>query len=451
MHDVGRALQTGSWLRFARDRIWLSLMVTLRHGSRSTLRTAHRALHAAAIICLCRAACAGSVSTQLDQLVAEAAGRRIGMITNPSGCDEAGNLDASYLIAAPGTTITAFFAPEHGLRGTLPPGVPGGDYIDPDTSVPVYAIYGIRSAPTDAQMATVDLLVFDMQDVGARFYTFVWTMTLCMESAARNAKPFYVIDRPNPIGGRMVQGVPNTLDYGLVGRLGPGEPFGVATRHGMTAGEIALMWNGESMAPKCDLHVIPVPGWTRGQWWDDLGRVFVKPSPNMRTPATAAVYPGTCIFEGSNLSEGRGTSAPFEMIGAPFVDGAAWAAALNARHLPGVQFDSVTFTPASNRWSGQQCGGVRVTVTDREVHDPVRTGLHMMRTVWLLYSSQVAITSYASTLMGVPNLHNRIKTEEVEPMVLDWLPALTAFKQVRAQYLIYPDTPTAAADWWLMD
>jgi uncharacterized protein YbbC (DUF1343 family) len=272
-----------------------------------------------------------------------------------------------------------------------------------------------------------------------------------MESAARNGKPFYVIDRPNPIGGRTVQGAPNTVDYGLVGRLGPGEPFGVATRHGMTAGEIALMWNGESMSPPCELHVIPVPGWTRGQWWSDTGRMFVKPSPNMRTPETAAVYPGTCIFEGSNLSEGRGTTAPFEMMGAPFVDGVAWAAALNALHLPGVQFDAVTFTPASNRWSDQQCGGVRVTVTNREVHDPVRTGLHMMRTVWLLYPSQVTITSYASTLMGVPDIHNRIKTEEVEPMVLEWLPTLTAFLQVRAQYLIYADTVTAVKDWQMME
>ena len=410
-----------------------------------------RTLFAAVFCYMLAVAHGGVVSTQLDQLVSEAAGRRIGMITNPSGCDEAGGLDANYLIAAPDTTITAFFAPEHGLRGSLPPGVAGGDYIDPETSVPVYAIYGIRNAPTDAQMATVDLLLFDMQDVGARFYTFVWTMTYCMESAERNGKPFYVIDRPNPIGGRAVQGAPNTVDYGLVGRLPWGHPFGVATRHGMTAGELARMWNGEAMSSLCDLHVIPVAGWTRGQWWSDLGRVFVKPSPNMRTPEAAALYPGTCIFEGSNLNEGRGTDTPFEMMGAPFVDGVAWAAALNARHLPGVRFDAVTFTPTSNRWAGQECGGVRVTVTDREVHDPVRTGLHMMRAVWLLYPSQVTITSYASTLMGVPNLHNRIKTEEVEPMVLEWLPTLTAFNHVRQQYLIYADTPTAAADWWLLE
>jgi len=246
----------------------------------------------------CSAQTTSGVQEQLNVLVAVAQGKRIGMITNPSGCDELGALDADYLIAAAGTTVTAFFAPEHGLRGTLPPGVPGGDYIDPETGIPVYAVYGIRNAPTDAQLATVDLLVFDMQDVGVRFYTFVWTMTHCMEAAARNGKPFYVIDRPNPIGGMRVEGAPNTIDYGLIGRLGPGAVFGVSTRHGMTVGEIALMWNREWMSPKVSLDVIRVPGWERWMWWSDTGRVFVAPSPNMRTTATATVYPGTCIFEG---------------------------------------------------------------------------------------------------------------------------------------------------------
>ena len=249
------------------------------------------------------------VHQQLDQLIAAAQGKRIGMITNPSGCDELGNSDVDYLAAAQGTTITAFFAPEHGIRGDIMGG--SGDYIDPVTGIPVYAVYGVRNAPTDAQLATVDLLVFDMQDAGVRFYTFVWTMTYCMEAAARNGKPFYVIDRPNPIGGMRVEGAPNTVDYGLVGRLGAGAAFGVATRHGMTAGEIAWLWNGERMSPKVELHVITVPNWSRDQWWADTGRVFVPPSPNMRNAHAAAVYPGTCIFEGSNLSVGRGTDKPF--------------------------------------------------------------------------------------------------------------------------------------------
>lgn len=387
-------------------------------------------------------ACSGAtpVQQQLDTLVAAAQGQRIGLITNPSGCDEAGNLDANHLLSS-GATITAFFAPEHGLRGTLPPGVGGGDYIDPDTGIPVYAVYGTRNAPADSQLTNVDLLVFDMQDVGVRFYTFVWTMTYCMEAAARNGKPFYVIDRPNPIGGMMVDGAANTSDHGLVGRLGAGAASGACTRHGMTVGEIARMWNTEWMSPKVVLHVLPAPGWRREQWWTDTGRVFVAPSPNMRTPAAATVYPGTCIFEGSNLSEGRGTDKPFEKIGATFINGTNYAAALNALGLAGVRFDAITFTPTNSKFSGKLCGGVQVVVQDRNVFEPIRTGLCMLQTAWQLYPANVSITSYAGTLMAVPGLEHRIKTNSVDSIIAGWQGGLKEFRNVRRRYLLYPETP----------
>ncbi len=393
------------------------------------------------LLLLPAAARGDAVHTQLARLASETSGLRVGLITNPSGCDELGVPDADILLTTHGVNITAFFAPEHGLRGTLPPGVSGGDYTDPATSIPVYAVYGSRNAPTDAQMATVDVLVFDLQDVGARFYTFVWTMTYCMESAARNGKTFYVVDRPNPVGGMRVQGAPNAADFGLVGRLGPGATFGVATQHGMTAGEIAGMWNGEWMTPKADLRVLPVPGWSRDQWWTDTGRVFVKPSPNMRAPETATVYPGTCIFEGSNVSEGRGTDKPFEKIGAPFISAAAYADALTSLGLPGVQFVPVAFTPTASDFTGQPCGGVEVVVTDRDAFDPVLTGLHMLKTVKALYPAQVTITGYASTLMGVPNLATRLPAESVADIAAGWQATLNQFRVLRQLYLIYPEGP----------
>ena len=384
------------------------------------------------------------VQQQLNSLTAAAQGRRIGLITNPSGCDEAGNLDADYLLYTNGLSISAFFAPEHGLRGSLPPGQGGGDYVDPQTGIPVYAVYGTRNAPTDAQLTNVDLVVFDLQDVGVRFYTFVWTMTYCMEAAARNGKPFYVIDRPNPIGGLRIEGAPNTVNYGLIGRLGPGASFGVATRHGLTAGEIAALWNGEWMSPKVELHVLTMPNWSRSQWWTETGRLFVPPSPNMRTPDAATVYPGTCIFEGSNLSVGRGTDKPFEKIGAPFISGSAWAACLNTNGLPGVRFDPITFTPTNYPgapWLNQNCGGVQVVATNRDTFDPIRTGLVMLQTVCQMYPSQASATSYAAQLMGVPGLDTSIKTADINAIMAGWQATLLQFRALRRRYLLYPETP----------
>lgn len=378
------------------------------------------------------------VQQQLDTLVTAAQGKRIGLITNPAGCDEAGNPDVTYLLNA-GVTISAFFAPEHGLRGDQPAGVAGADYIDPATGIPVYAVYGLRNAPTDSQLTNVDILVFDLQDVGVRFYTFVWTMTYCMEAAARNGKSFYVIDRPDPIGGMRVEGAANTSNYGLLGRVMAKASIGVATRHGMTAGELAWMWNEESMSPKVDLHIIPMTNWRRGQWWTETGRVFIKPSPNMRTTDCTTVYPGTCIFEGSNLSEGRGTDKPFEKIGAPFINATNWADALNALQLPGVRFDPITFTPTSSKFSGQLCRGVQVVVLDRDIHDPIKTGMHMLQTAWQLYGSSVTITSTAATLMGVPSLQSRIKTETVDALMAGWASGLAQFRELRRGYLLYPE------------
>ena len=382
---------------------------------------------------------ASSVQQQLDALLAATEGKRLGIIMNPSGCDENGRLDADYLLEQPGVNITAFFAPEHGLRGELPAGEGDGDYIDPGTGIQVWAVYGSRNAPTPAQLEAIDVLVFDLQDAGVRFYTFVWTMTHCMEAAAKAGKPFYVIDRPNPINGMRVEGAPNIANYNLIGRLAAGAPFGVATRHGMTAGEIARLWNEEWMSPKVELHVVPMTDWTRNETWNDTGRLFVPPSPNMRTPATAAVYPATCIFEGTNLSEGRGTDKPFEKIGAPFINANNYAAALNALELPGVRFDPITFTPAASKFWGRPCRGVEVVITDEDAFDPIRTGLSMLKATYELHPSTVTITPHAANLMGIPNLETRIKTTAVDVLMGEWQERLEEFRALRRQYLIYPE------------
>ncbi|PKO15677.1 DUF1343 domain-containing protein [candidate division BRC1 bacterium HGW-BRC1-1] len=389
-----------------------------------------------ACITLQPARAASPVREQLASLADALTTARVGMITNPSGCDEQGVLDADILRREHGTNITAFFAPEHGIRGAQAPGASGSDSVDPETSIPVIAIYGKRTAPTPEQMAEIDALVFDMQDVGVRFYTFVWSMTYCMDAATSAGKPFYVVDRPNPIGGLVVEGSPNTTSGGLVGRLPDGAAFGVATRHGMTAGEFARWWNGEALGGRCDLHVIPMTDWHRADLWP-ANRKFVKPSPSIVSPATTLTYPGTCIFEGSNLSEGRGTEIPFEQAGAPFIKGDAWARVLNALDLPGVRFHATTFTSAGGKFRGQACGGVRIEVTDPETFRPVAMGLHMLKTAQTLYPDQVVVKSYAARLMGVENLHTRLATTTVDELVAEWQPRLEQFKKQRAKYLLY--------------
>lgn len=386
---------------------------------------------------------AGSTQQQLEALKAAVGGKNIALLTNPTGVDDQLNLVADLLNAEPDITLVAFFAPEHGLRGDRQAGGGVDDYIDPITGVPVYSLYRVRRAPTPEQLENVDVLIFDIQDVGVRFYTYVWTMTYAMEAAAANGVKFIVLDRPNPIGAHRVEGAPIPFDGGLVGRLWPGQPFGVPTRQGMTVGEIAWLVNEEWMAPKADLQVIPIPGYKRDQYFDDTGRPWVLPSPNMPTLDTAMVYPGMCVFEGVNLSEGRGTTRPFEMIGAPFVNGIELAAELNALGLPGVRFRPAYFRPSFADYSGEYCGGIQVHVMDREAFDPIRTGLSVLKTVYHKYPDQVTIGTYVSTLMGVPNLHNRIKTETVDAIIAGWQDDLEAFKALRAKYLLYGSSSKA--------
>ncbi len=379
-----------------------------------------------------------SMNTQVKALLDAVKGKRVGLITNHTGVDENLNFIADILTEDRNTTLTAFFAPEHGLRGDQQAGAKITEYTDPITGLPVYSLYGKNLAPTEAQLQNIDVLVFDIQDVGVRFYTYEWTMTYAMEAAAKNGKKFVVFDRPNPIGGEKVEGAPNTIDCGLVGRLFPGASFGVATRHGLTIGELALLVNGEWLNPKADLQVIPIPNYTRNMFFEDTKRPWVLPSPNMPTVDTAMVYPGMCIFEGTNISEGRGTTKPFEIIGAPFINGIELARALNALELPGVRFRPAYFQPTFSKYSGELCGGIQVHITNRKTFEPIRTALYVLKTIYNKYPNEVTINNYASKLMGVPELHNRIKTEDVETIIASWQKNLEAFKKIREKHLIYP-------------
>jgi len=381
---------------------------------------------------------ADSSQLQVEALLKAIKGKRVALLTNPTGVDGQLNLIADIINEAKDIELVAFFAPEHGLRGDLQAGGRVTHYIDPYTSVPVYSIYRTQRAPTKEQLENVDVLIFDIQCVGVRFYTFVWSMTYAMEAAAENGVKFIVFDRPNPVGAHKAEGAPNRKDLGLVGRLWPGHPLGVATRYGMTPGEVARLVNGEWMNPKAELQVIPIPGYTREQCFEDTGRPWVQPSPNMPTLDTAIVYPGMCVFEGSNLSEGRGTTKPFEQVGAPFINGVELAKKLNALGLSGVRFRPAFFIPSFADWKGEYCGGIAVHVMDREMFDPIRTALYTLKTAYEMYPDKVRITRYASTLMGVENLHERIKTESVDSIIAGWQKDLEAFKKLRQKYLIYP-------------
>lgn len=371
-------------------------------------------------------------------------GKRLGVVTNHSAVLKDGRHLVDALMAAPGVKVVALFGPEHGIRGDAPDGRSVRDSVDAKTGVPMYSLYGRINKPTPEMLKEVDVLIFDIQDVGARFYTFISTLSNAMEAAAEKGIPYIVLDRPNPIRGTWVEG-PIRLDTlrSFVGL----HPIPIA--HGMTVGELATMFNNEGWLAggvKAKLTVVRCTGWTRDQWFDQTGLTWVKPSPNMATLATATVYPGTCLFEGTNLSEGRGVEKPFETIGAPYVDGDAWAKALNARALPGVRFEPVRFTPreipnvtSRPKHMGTECGGVQVIITDRDRLEPVRVAVHMLATVRSLAGKDFQWrNSSIDRLSGTPRLRADIDAgRSADEIVAGWKDEVAAFGKVRTRHLLY--------------
>ena len=339
---------------------------------------------------------AGKTLTGIDVLVRDGfrqlRGRRLGLITNHTGLDGRGKSTVSRLYESSAVDLLALFSPEHGLHGRLD--VPLiGDSEDEGTGLRVYSLYGETRQPTAEMLAGIDTLVFDIQDIGSRFYTYISTLGLAMQAAAEHGLRFVVLDRPNPINGAAVAG-PVTDP----GRESFTAFHKIPVRHGMTVGELALMFRHE-LDIELDVEVIRAEGWSRSQYFDRTGLRWVNPSPNMRSLAQALLYPGIGLLETTNLSVGRGTDTPFEVIGAPWLDGDAFALELNRLGLPGVAFIPLRFTPDASKFEGEACGGVNILVTERPVFDPVRTGLEIASTLRKHYPEAWDIDSYDRLLV----------------------------------------------------
>jgi uncharacterized protein YbbC (DUF1343 family) len=315
-------------------------------------------------------------------------GRAVGAIVNPTSVDGRFRHLADLLHRAPGVRLEALFGPEHGVRGEAQYMVAVDDVArDARTGVPVHSLYGSRFeslSPRPEWLRGLEALVFDVQDVGARYYTYVYTMALALAAAAKAHVPFFVLDRPNPLGLTLTEG--NLVGEGFRSFVGL---YPWPTRHGMTVGELAR-WLNQTQGLGAELQVVACQGLTRQMWWSEVGRAFIPPSPNMPTPDTALVYPGMCLGEGTNVSEGRGTCRPFEQFGAPWLDGRQVAERLEALGLPGVTFRPCSFTPTFDKWAGQSCQGAFLHVTDRRAFLPLRTGIAVFQACFELGGAHFA-------------------------------------------------------------
>jgi uncharacterized protein YbbC (DUF1343 family)/CubicO group peptidase (beta-lactamase class C family) len=377
----------------------------------------------------------GATLTGLDVLAAMKfqpfAGKRIGLITNQSGLDRQGRRNIDVMREA-GVNIAAIFSPEHGFLGKEDrPGIQ--DTTDPATGIKVFSLYGATNRPTPEMLNGIDVLVFDIQDVGVRFYTFETTMAYALEAAARAGIPYYVLDRPNPITGTRIEGpMMDPANRSFVGYLG-GEPV----RHGMTMGELAKMFNAENKIG-ANLTVVPMQDWQRGDWFDATNLAWINPSPNMRSLNAAMLYPGLCLMEyARNFSVGRGTDAPFEQIGADFIGGRELATYLNQRQIPGVRVYATSFTPTESVFKGVKVEGVRFVVTNRELLDATRLGLELAVGIQKLYPGKVDFSG-GKRLVGSDDAIRRIQAAE-DPRTIQesFQDAVGAFAEMRARYLLY--------------
>ena len=356
-------------------------------------------------------------------------GRKVAVVTNHSGRDREGNRTVDLLAGAPGVKLVRIFSPEHGLFGVLDEKV--GHGVDQKTGLPVMSLYGETRRPTAEMLAGVDTIVYDIQDIGARFYTYISTLGLCMEEAAKHKVKVVVLDRPNPNTGQTVEGpVAQKKHFSFI-CYGP-----LPVSHGMTVGELAKFFNAE-LTIGCDLEVVPMEDWTRNMWWDETGWDWVNPSPNIRNPTQAMLYPGIGLLETSNLSVGRGTDQPFEQFGAPWVDGKRLAAALNKERIPGLRFVPVTFTPTGSKFANEKCQGVYVVVTDRRYLSPVNAGVTIAWHLEKLFGKDFDLDGTVRMLHNDDALKAIQQANEPTKIPSAWRNELEAFKQVRQKYLMY--------------
>jgi uncharacterized protein YbbC (DUF1343 family) len=359
-------------------------------------------------------------------------GKSVGLITNSTGVNESLQDNIFLLVDSQKVKLKAIFSPEHGLWGSVQDAIsiPFAQYDQ--IRIPIYSLYGKNTKPTIEMLDGIDALIFDIQDVGVRFYTYISTMTMAMQTCAENDIEFIVLDRPNPINGNILEG--NVLDPDFSSFVGY---LPILLRHGMTVGELARFFN-EHFHIGARLSVVEMKGWKRDMWFDDTGLQWVMPSPNMPTPDTATVYPGTCLFEGTNLSEGRGTTRPFEIIGAPWIDAHSLADSLNKLYLNGVKFRPVYFIPTFSKHKDQRCGGVQVHVVDRDKYTPVKTALNMIETIMRLYTNEFQFIKHFDLLMGTDKIRNDLsKRLSVDDIVQSWKDEISDFANVRSKYILY--------------
>ncbi|HEY1424638.1 MAG TPA: DUF1343 domain-containing protein [Candidatus Acidoferrum sp.] len=376
---------------------------------------------------------AGRVQTGLDVLenekFAPLRGKHIGIITNHTGLDFQGKSTIELLAQAPGVQVVAIFSPEHGLAGQMDERVSSAK--DPSTGLQVFSLYGETLRPTDDMLKGVDTLVFDIQDAGVRFYTYTVTMAYAMEEAAKRNIPFYVLDRPNAIGGEIVEGP--MLDADKTSFVGY---YPIPVRYGLTIGELAQFFNSENHI-NADLHVIAMKNWHRNYFFESTGVRWLPPSPNLRTMKGAILYPGLEILLNAGVSVGRGTEAPFEEFGAPWMDGGKVASALNELHLQGLKFSAQPFIPVSGLYAGRRCGGVSIRIGDRAAVRSMRMGLEIAALLKKMYAQDFDVSKTA-TLLGnaetVQKLQDGVPATEI---ISAWQPALTAFDHLRRKYFLY--------------
>jgi uncharacterized protein YbbC (DUF1343 family) len=387
-------------------------------------------------------------------------GKRVGLITNPTGVDEHLGSIIDRFRDDPEVDLAALYGPEHGVRGNAQAGEYVPFYVDAELQLPVFSLYGQSQKPPadmlthiDAYMRTydtqqtgkilgrdmlhsVEVMVFDIQDVGTRVYTYIATMAYAMQTAAEAGIPFVVLDRPNPITGAITEGP--LLEYpeqsSFIGL------YPVPLRHGLTSGELARLFNDKYFPRKADLTVVPMADWHRQDWFDETRAPWVMPSPNMPTLETATVYPGQVILEGTNLSEGRGTTKPFELFGAPWIDGYRLTRALNALKLPGVIFREAWFTPTFSKFAGERCSGCQLHVTDRNRFQPVATTLAMLQIVLTTYGTKLELhAGYFDHVLGTAQVREALlRGDHFEKIVDSFAPGLKTFAAEREPFLLYP-------------
>lgn len=384
------------------------------------------------------------VTAGIDRLrnegFAPLAGQRVGLMTNPSAVDQ--NLVRTYDILryAPDVQLAALFGPEHGFAAAEADAAHVAHSVDRHTGAPIYSLYGDSFRPTPDMLSDLDVLVCDIQDVGVRFYTYIWTISYIMEACGEAGLPVMILDRPNPLGD-VVAGPPLEPEFAsFVGR------YNIPIQHGMTVGELAHLVNREWNPTPAALTIVRCQGWRRQSRWPDTGLPFVTPSPGMPHFSTVTQYPGSCLIEGTDLSEGRGTALPFEIVGAPYIDGELLADELNASHINGVVFRPHAFQPTDSKYKGERCYGIQAHITNADVYQPIIAWLTVIWTIRQMYPDnfswhtawEAGSTYHFDQLMGSDKVRHQIDAgEPIEAITADWPAFCEAFRTKRASYLLY--------------